>query len=68
MVFFGVNRASGAEKSRLVRAHVRASPHVSRNAREIELMVPGDSFHFCDDAVFLCFACVETLSALALPR
>ena len=37
-----------------------------RFARAVELMVPGDFFLFFDDAVLLCFACVETLCALEL--
>ena len=40
----------------------------SRTARAVELFIPGDFFLFCDDAVLLCFACVETLWALELLR
>ena len=67
VVLFRVNRASAAKKSRLACAHVLASPRVSRNARSV---TDGSRWFilFCDVAVLLCFASVETLCALELLR
>ena len=71
VVFFRVNGVLGAEKSRLACATVSGVAALawkcSRIARAVELMVQG-LFLFFDDAVLLCFACVETLSALELLR
>ena len=57
IVFLRVNGGSVAEKSWL-------AVKCFGPARAMELMVPGDFFF--DDAVLLCFACVETLCALEL--
>ena len=68
IVFFRVNGASGAVKSRLACATVSGvAGRVSKCARN---GTDGSTsfFLFFDDAVLLCFACVETLSALELLR
>ena len=74
-MLFRVHGSSVAETSWLACATVLgvvALPwNLARTARaveSVELMVPGSRllFLFFDDAVLLCFACVETLCALEL--
>ena len=47
------------------RLSVESRSDYARNGTAMELMVPGD-FPLLDDAVLLCFACVETLCAMEL--
>ena len=58
IVFFQVNGASAAEKSRLARALSQASSRVSRIARALELMVPGD---FLSSLMMLCLCVLQVL-------
>ena len=67
-MFFRVNGASGAVKSRLACATGSGvAGRVSKCARSGTDGSTSFSLFF-DDAVLLCFACVETLSALELLR
>ena len=68
IVFFRVNGASGAVKSRL--ACATGAGVVGRVSKCARNGTDGSTWFslFFDDAVLLCFACVETLSALELLR
>ena len=68
IVFFRVNRALGAVKSRLACATV--SGVVGRVSKCARSGTDGSTCFslFVDDAVLLCFACLETLSPMELLR
>ena len=56
---FQVNGAPAAEKSRLAWAHLRGWSRVSRTARLVELMVPGDFLYFL---MMLCYCVLHVLT------
>ena len=65
---FRVNGASGAEKSRLACATVSGVIGSSSDYTRSRTDGLRWLFLFFDDAVLVCFACVETLPALELLR
>ena len=68
IVFFRLNGASGAVKSKLVCATVSGVAGSSSKCARSGTDGSRRLFLFVDDAVLLCFACVETLFALELLR